>query len=181
MQNILTATKEYWFLITLVGSVVLTAAYMLIFRVNPWDQTRAVKLRRDRMRFHNAIGYSLIESGHFTEALGEFEEALKLSSEDQTALNGKYLTNLFINIASPTADPAVGFAIHRHLSGTDALKREKHLHIIDKYLGDAHMRISNFSKASEYYKSALERKPDYADALYTMGWQYYQADGDIDA
>ncbi|HEX6127009.1 MAG TPA: hypothetical protein VFZ23_16670 [Pyrinomonadaceae bacterium] len=181
LDSVLKATKDYWFLITLVASIVLTLAYMIVFRVNPWDQQRSVKLRRDRVRFHNGVGYSLIESGHFTEALGEFEEALKLSAEDQTALNGKYLANLFINIGSPTADPAIGFAIQRRMTETDGLKREQHLHIIDKYLGDLHIRISNFPKATQYYRSALDRKPDYPDALLALGWQHYQADGDIDA
>jgi hypothetical protein len=174
LDTVLKATKDYWFLITLVASVVLTLAYMIVFRVNPWDQQRALKLRRDRVRFHNGVGFALIESGHFPEAQAEFEEALKLAAEDQTALNGKYLTNLFINIASPTADPAIGFAIHRHITETDALRREQHLHIIDKYLGDLHMRISKFPEAVAYYESALKRKPDYPNALYTMGWQYYE-------
>jgi tetratricopeptide (TPR) repeat protein len=178
-DSVLKATKDYWFLITLVGSVLLTIGYMIMFRVNPWDQQRSAKLRRDRVRFHNSVGYTLVEAGHFKEAQSEFEEALKLAAEDQTALNGKYLTNLFINIASSTADPAIGFAIQHHMSET-ALKREQHLHIIDKYLGDLHTRIANVSKANEYYESALRKKPDYPDALYTMGWQYYQHGSDID-
>ncbi|PYT00840.1 MAG: hypothetical protein DMF63_05920 [Acidobacteria bacterium] len=174
LDTILKATKDYWFLITLVASVVLTLSYMIVFRVNPWDQQRAIKLRRDRIRFHNSVGYSLIETGHFTDARAEFEESLKLSAEDQTAVNGKYLANLFINIASPTADPAIGFAIHRRITENESLKREQHLHIIDKYLGDLYMRISDVPKAVQYYRSALEHKPDYPDALYTLGWHYYQ-------
>lgn len=179
-DNVLKATKDYWFLITLVGSVLLTVGYMIMFRVNPWDQQRSAKLKRDRVRFHNGVGYTLLEAGHYKEAQGEFEEALKLAAEDQTALNGKYLTNLFINITSSTADPAIGFAIQHHISETGALQRDQHLHIIDKYLGDLHARIANVSKANEYYESALQKKPDYPDALYTMGWQYYQHGSDID-
>lgn len=175
-DSILRATKDYWFLITLVASVVLTVAYMIVFRVNPWDQQRSVKLRRDRVRFHNSVGYALIETGHFVDARAEFEESLKLSAEDQVALNGRYIANLFINIGSSVADPAIGFAIHRHITETDALKREQHRHIIDKYLGDLYMRISDVPKATEYYRSALRRKPDYPDALYAMGWHHYQGD-----
>jgi len=180
LDTVLKATKDYWFLITLVGSVILTLGYMLIFRVNPWDSQRAVKLRRDRVRFHNSVGYSLIETGHYADARAEFEESLKLSAEDQTAVNGKYLANLFINIGSPVSDPAIGFAIHRRITDSDNLKREQHLHIIDKYLGDLYMRINDVSKGAEYYRSALERKPDYPDALYAIGWQYYQGgQGDL--
>jgi len=174
LDTVLKATKDYWFLITLVASVILSLAYMIIFRVNPWDQQRAVKLRRDRVRFHNSVGYSLIETGHFADARAEFEESLTLSAEDQTAVNGKYLANLFINIGSPIADPAIGFAIHRRITENDSLKREQHLHIIDKYLGDLYMRICDVPKGLEYYRSALTRKPDYPDALYAIGWQYYQ-------
>jgi tetratricopeptide (TPR) repeat protein len=152
---------------------------MIVFRVNPWDQQRSAKLRRDRVHFHNTVGYSLIETGHFTDALAEFEESLKLSAENQTALNGRYLSNLFINIASPAADPAVGFAIHRHITATESLAREQHLHLIDKYLGDLHGRIADIPKATEYYRSALKRKADYPDALYAMGWHYYE-DGSSD-
>ena len=181
LDSVLKATKDYWFLITLVASVVLTLAYMIVFRVNPWDQQRSVKLRRDRVRFHNSVGYALIETGHFTDARAEFEESLLLSAEDQTALNGKYLANLFINIGSPVADPAIGFAIHRRITETDSLKREQHLHIIDKYLGDLYMRISDTAKGTEYYRSALKRKANYPDALYAMGWHYYSGgQGDIE-
>ena len=35
-DTVLRVTKDYWFLITLVASVVLTLAYMIVFRVNPW-------------------------------------------------------------------------------------------------------------------------------------------------
>jgi tetratricopeptide (TPR) repeat protein len=179
-DNVLKATKDYWFLITLIASVFLTLAYMIVFRVNPWDQQRSIKLRRDRVRFHNSVGYTLIETGHYEDARAEFEESLKLSAEDQTALNGKYLANLFINLASPVSDPAIGFAIHRQITETESLTREHHMHIIDKYLGDLHMRITDIPRATEYYRSALKRKPDYPDALYEMGWYYYQdGHGDI--
>ena len=179
-ETVLRVSKDYWFLITLVASFVLTVGYMVFFRVNPWDQQRAAKLRRDRVKFHNAVGYSLLESGHFKEAKGEFEESLKLSNEDQTALNGKYLANLFIAIAQPTTDPAIGFAIERHISSTADLRSEEHRHIIDKYLGDLHMRISKVSEGVRYYEAALKRKPDYPNALYSMGWYYYEVEGNFD-
>ncbi|MEO8041660.1 MAG: hypothetical protein ABI646_03520 [Acidobacteriota bacterium] len=34
LDSVLKATKDYWFLITLVASVALTLAYMFVFRVN---------------------------------------------------------------------------------------------------------------------------------------------------
>jgi len=176
LDTVLRVTKDYWFLITLVGSVILTLGYMIIFRVNPWDQQRTVKLRRERVRFHNSVGYALIETGHYVDACAEFEEALKLSAEDQTAVNGKYLANLFISLNSSITDPAIGFTIHRRLIENDNLKREQRLHIIEKYLGDLYIRINNDKKGVEHYRSALKLKPDYPDALYAIGWRYYQGE-----
>jgi tetratricopeptide (TPR) repeat protein len=152
---------------------------MIVFRVNPWDQQRTVKLRRERVRFHNSVGYSLVETGHFAYAREEFEESLKLSPEDQAAVNGKYLANLFINIGSEVEDPAIGFAVHQHVTQDDSLKPGQHLHLFDKYLGDLYLRTSDAQKGEKYYRSALERKPDYPDALYSLGWYYYQFGDDL--
>jgi len=179
LDSVLKATKDYWFLITLVGSVIVTLGYMIIFRVNPWDQQRIVKLRRERVRFHNSVGYSLIETGHYNDARAEFEEALKLSAEDQTAVNGKYLANLFINLNSPVSDPAIGFTIHRSITENDNLKREQRLHVIEKYLGDLYISIGDVEKGVEHYRAALELKPEYPDALYAIGWKYY-TEGHVD-
>lgn len=180
LEQILNATKDYWFLITLLASAVLTVAYMIVFRVNPWDQQRSAKLRRERVRFHNGVGHALMEAGHFKQAQNEFEQALKLSAEDHTALTGRYLAELFLGFNSPEWNPAIGFAIQRHISNTRTLNQEHLLHIIDKYLGDLHARISDRDAAKEYYQKALARKPDYPDALFTMGWLYYQEGPDID-
>jgi tetratricopeptide (TPR) repeat protein len=179
-QDFLTVTKDYWFLITLCASVLLTAVYMIVFRVNPWDQQRSAKLRRDRVRFHNAVGYKLIEAGHFKQAQDEFEEALKLSAEDQTAITGLYLAELFIGLKSPEWDPAIGFAIQHQISEIGGFDRELNFHIICKYLGDLNARISKIDVAQDYYSKALERKPDYPDALYTKGWLSYELGSDID-
>ncbi|GEM_PF-5821530 len=180
-QDFLTATKEYWFLITLVGSVLLTAAYMIVFRINPWDQQRAVKLRRDRVKFHNAVGYKLIEAGHFVQAENEFEEALKLSAEDQTAITGRYLAELFIGMESPEWNPAIGFAIQQQIGEMGGFDRGHNRHLIEKYLGDFHRRLLNLDTAKECYSKALELKPDYPDALFTKGWMIYEFESDIDA
>lgn len=175
---ILQFTKDYWFLITAVSTILVAIMYMAYFGIKPWDQQRSVKLRRDRVLFHNGVGYSLIESGHFTEALSEFEESLKLSAEDQNALNGKYLANLFFGIESPIADPGVGFAIQDHISKANTLNREQHRHIIDKYLGDLHDRIGKTDEAVAYYESALKRNSNYPDALYAIGWMHYPKGAD---
>jgi tetratricopeptide (TPR) repeat protein len=179
-EQILNVTKDYWFLITLSASAVLTVAYMIVFQVNPWDQQRSAKLRRERVLFHNGVGHTLMEAGHFKQAQNEFEEALKVFAEDHTALTGRYLAELFLGLNAPEWNPAIGFAIQRHIANTPALNQEHLLHIIDTYLGDLHERISNGETAKAYYQKALARKPDYPYALFTLGWRYYVEGPDID-
>ncbi len=181
LRRFVDAVKEYWFLITIVGSAALTVAYMVVFQVNPWDKQRSAKLRRERVRFHNAVGHALLEAGNFKVAKNEFDEALKLAAVDHAALNGRYLAQLFLGFDSPEWNPAVGLAIQSHLAETRAIGSEQLLHVIDKYLGDLHARISNDDLAKSYYEKALKRKPDYPDALYTVGWRHYSNGPDIDA
>jgi tetratricopeptide (TPR) repeat protein len=179
-EQILNVTKDYWFLITLSASAALTVAYMILFRVNPWDQQRSAKLRRERVQFHNGVGHTLMEAGHFKQARDEFEEALKIFAEDHVALTGRYLAELFLGLNAPEWNPAIGFAIQRHIANARALNQEHLLHIIDTYLGDLHERISDGETAKEYYRKALARKPDYPYALFTLGWRYYMEGPDID-
>jgi len=172
--------KEYWFLITIFGSAALSIAYMLVFQVNPWDKQRSAKLRRERVRFHNGVGHTLLEAGAFKVAKNEFDEALKLSAVDPAALNGRYLTELFLGFDSPQWNPAVGLAIQKHLAETGAIGAEQLLHVIDKYLGDLHSRIPNSDLAKNYYQKALKRKPNYPDALFSIGWLHYSDGPDLD-
>jgi|SRR6267154_912677 len=180
-RRVIDTIKEYWFLITILGSAVLSIAYMAVFQVNPWDKQRAAKLKRERVRFHNAVGNALLEAGNFKQAKAEFDEALKLAAVEHAALNGRYLTQLFLGLDSPDWNPAVGLAIQSHLAQTRPIGSAQLLHVIDKYLGDLHARISNSDLAKSYYQKALGRKPDYTDALYTLGWLHYSEGPDIDA
>jgi hypothetical protein len=78
--------------------------------------------------------------------------------KDQTAVNGNTWRIFSSTIGSPVADPAIGFAIHRRITENDSLKREQHLHIIDKYLGDLYMRICDVPKGTRVLSLALTRK-----------------------
>ena len=171
--DVLGAIKDYWFLITLFMSAVITIAYMLVFRVNPWDAQRSAKLRREQVHFHNSVGSTLLEEGRFKAARMEFEEALKLAPENQTALNGRYLSELFLGFDSPDWDPAIGVAIQNHLAGVGTIEQERVAHVVQKYLGDLHERIGNVDLKASFYEKALTLKPDYADALFAMGWSCY--------
>ena len=177
--RVLTAIKEYWFLVTLFVSAGISIVYMIVFRVNPWDAQRSAKLRSGQVRFHNSVAHSLLDEGRFSAAKIEFDEALKLVPVDQTALNGRYLADLFLTFNSPDWDPAVGLAIQRHLD-TEAVEQERIAHVVQKYLGDLNDRIANFAARNNYYKEALRRKPDYPDALFAVGWNYYTDDNDPD-
>jgi len=177
--GVIQVIKEYWFLITLVMSAAITVAYMIVFRVNPWDTQRSVKLRRGQVRFHNSVGTTLLEEGRYKAAKTEFEEALKLVPEDQMALNGRYLTELFLAFDSPDWDPAVGLAIQRHLEQIGPIQ-QRVFHIAQKYLGDLHERIGKPELKKGFYEKALAHKPDYTDALYSLGWTYYSDLSDPD-
>jgi tetratricopeptide (TPR) repeat protein len=171
--RVLTAIKEYWFLITLAVSAALSVTYMLVYQVSPWDKQRAIKRQKDRTRLHNLVGHTLLEGGHYALAKKQFEQALDLANTDQTALNGRFLSELFLEMDSPNWDPAVGLAIQNHLTNSKMIERERRPHIVEFYLGKLHERIGQIDTAKAHYERALELKSDYSDALYTLGWFHY--------
>ena len=165
--------KEYWFLITLGLSVLGTFFYMLVFRVNPWDTYRDISYRKEQVNFHNKVGQKLLEQGHYKMAKVEFEKALNLKATNYEALNGRYLTELFLAMDSPDWDPGVGLAVKNELHRLGIIKQKQIFHIVEKYLGDLHHKIHNFDAAREYYESALSVKHDYPDALVAFAWFIY--------
>jgi tetratricopeptide (TPR) repeat protein len=137
-------------------------------------------LRRQSVKFHNSVGHELLERGRFSAAKSEYEEALKLAAVDQNALNGLYLSDLFLGLDSPDWDPASGLAIQRHLEKMRSIEQGNLAHVMQKYLGDLNYLIGNVEAACRYYEKALDRKPDYPDALYKMGWFFYSEKSDAD-
>lgn len=179
--RVLTAIKDYWFLVTLFVSAVASIVYMVVFQVNPWDKQRAIKRRKDRVRLHNLVGHTLLECGHYKLAKRQFQEALELIAVDQTALNGRFLAELFLEMDSPEWNPAVGLAIQKHLMESGMIERERRPHVIQMYLGKLHERIGKPDLAKSHYQRAVELKPEYPDALFTLGWFYYSEKPDLDA
>src|SRR5262249_17456825 len=178
LMKVLGAIKDYWFLIALVGSALASVAYMIIFRVTPWDTQQEVKNRKKLVGFHNTAGHSLLEGGQFQLARAEFEAALKLEPTDQRALNGRYVSNLFLAFDAPDWDASAGFGVQDQL--TKLVKQPELVPIIKKYLGDLHSRTNQNDKAREYYEAALKLLPDYPDALCELGWFHYSTQPDLE-
>ena len=172
-SSILQKIKEYWFLITITMSLLVSIFYMAVFQVTPLDKYYEIKHRRDQVRFHGLMGYSLLEQGHYKLAKTEFEESINLSATDYKALNGRYLANLFIDMESPAWDPAVGLTIQRNLKNWDKIDQESFQHILEKFMGDLNYRINSSDNAKRHYEKALELKSDYIDTLFTYGWFCY--------
>ncbi len=170
-KQLLVIVKDYWFLITVIMSALLSTAYMIIFQVNPWDTQREIKHRRRLVGFHTLGGVSLLEAGHFKLAKAEFEAALVLASTNEEALNGRYLADLFLEFESPDWNPAVGLAIQDQLKRL--IKQQSLQHVIEKYLGDLYSRTDQFDQAQLHYEKALGLRPEYSDALCALGWFHY--------
>jgi tetratricopeptide (TPR) repeat protein len=177
--SILHVIKEYWFLITLLISLVVTLVYMVVFRVNPWDVHRETKQRREQIRFHGQAGYALLEAGHFKQSKEEFERALSLKPTDHTALNGRYLCDLFLAMDSPVWNPAIGLVVQHQLAQLGVIRQHSLIHVVEKYLGDLHYKTGKPGDGKRHYENALALKPDYIDALYTLGWFHYLEDSDV--
>ena len=108
--------KEYWLLITIIISILSSIFYMAVFQVTPWDKYHEIKQRREQIKFHNSIGLTLLEKGNYKLAKTEFENAINLKATDYEALNGRYLSELFLALKSPDLDPAVGLSFQNHLN-----------------------------------------------------------------
>ena len=172
--------KEYWFLITIVMSVMGSIFYMSVFQVTPFDTYYEIKHRRDQVRFHNLVGYDLLERGHYKLAKEEFERAVKLNTTDYEALNGQYLSELFISLTSPDWDPAVGLTVQNHLNELGIIEKKELQHIVEKYLGDLNNKIGKLEESKRHYVMAISLKWGYLDALYTYGWFCYSELTDLE-
>ena len=173
LAELLRTTKDYWFLVTLCFAVAATVFYMLVVQVTPWDKYLEIKHRREQVQFHNTLGSALLERGHYQLANSEFERALNLTPIDYTALNGRYLCELFLGLESLEWDAAVGIAVQNSLKDLGVIREKELLHFVEKYLGDLHQRITRPSEALQHYERAIAIKPEYVDALFACGWLSY--------
>ncbi|MFZ0391929.1 MAG: tetratricopeptide repeat protein [Calditrichia bacterium] len=165
--------KEYWFLVTLLISFILTIIYMIVFQVTPWDKHREVKNQRAQVDYYTGNGYSLLEKGFYSQASAEFSKALEINSAHSKAVNGHYLADLFSDLSKPDWTAAAGRAISLRLQRYWRGQHRGKNHLIAKYQGDVYANMGNLQKSRDYYRKALQIKPDYPDALYSYGWTFY--------
>jgi len=169
--HLLRLTKDYWFLVTLATSLILSLVYMLVFHVTPWDTYRQIEIRRNRVALHDRIGQRFLESGQYELAIAEFNRALALDPLNDVAQAGQYLAQLFLALPQPTWDASIWSAERDELMklvGTSPVG-----HVIEKYLGDVEQQINDPDAAAKHWEKALAIKADYPDALYTLGWHHY--------
>ncbi|MBU0965868.1 MAG: hypothetical protein KKA54_05735 [Proteobacteria bacterium] len=171
--------KEYWFLVTIVISTMGSIFYMLVFQVTPFDKYYEIKHRREQVEFHNLIGYSLLEKGHYKSAKTEFERAIDLISIDYDSLNGRYLSELFLAMESPDWNPSIGLTIQSFVKELQTTEDKKLSHIVEKYLGDLNYRIGNYNDTKLHYEKSLSLKQNYIDALFSYGWFNYEGIPDL--
>lgn len=165
--------KEYWLLITIIISILSSIFYMAVFQVTPWDKYHEIKHRREQIKFHNSIGLTLLEKGNYKLAKTEFENAINLKATDYEALNGRYLSELFLAMESPDWDASVGLSFQNHLKKLGIIEQKKLQHIVEKYLGDLYLYINRTDLAQKCYENAISLKANYLDALDSNGWFNY--------
>ena len=171
--KILRFTKNYWFLITLAASLLLSLGYMVVFHVTPWDTYSQIETRRQQVSLHSRIGQHLLERGQYALAKAEFDRGLALDSLDQRSLHGQYLAELFLSMLSPSWDPATAAAMRGELADLSRGHEAETAHVIEKYLGDLELKIGNVDEAKAHYEAALRLSGNYLDGLYTYGWFTY--------
>lgn len=159
--------KEYWFLVALVTSGVTVALYMIVFNVTPWDVHVETRNKRQQTQHHVQVGFDLLERAKYQLAKTEFERALSLTPTSESAISGRYLSELFIDMNSADWDPAVGLSLEKRLEERfrDNRDYQERRHIIEAYLGDLHAGVSDFSVAKKHYEEAIRMKANYWGAL----------------
>lgn len=173
-----TFLKEYWFLLTFVGSLVVTVGSYIVYGISPLEKFREIRDRGTLIEFHNRVGRTHLDLGNFALAKAEFEHALKLNSSDLVASTGSYLADLFVAMDSPNWDPA---ATLTHKEGSADNEGEFRLpaergfsHVARKYIADVNERIGSKKACIAHLKEALREKSDYVDALFAYGWVNYE-------
>lgn len=173
LSDALNFLRDYWFLITVVLSVVGSIFVMVVFHVSPVDKYYEIQSRRDRVKFHNASGKDLLEHGYYSQAKAEFQLALDLEPTDNRAMNGRYLSDLFLQFENTDWDPAIGIVMQDELQHSLLWRGGEFRHIVEKYQGDVAQRTFDTEGAERHYQEALRLNPNYVDALLAYGWFDY--------
>jgi tetratricopeptide (TPR) repeat protein len=179
-MELLAFLKEYWFLITLIISLVTAISYMIVFHVSPWEKYKEISERKEAVAIHLALGQKLLDDGHHQQAAREFELALRLEPANPKALEGKRKADLLLEVDRIEWKPGLALAY------IDTFRNPKD-HTILLFLGRVFERIGETHKALEYYENARTAYRDshagpgldYYAALERMGWMFYMK-GNLD-
>lgn len=166
--------QEYWFLITLLFSALATLFYFVYFDVNPLEKQYENKIQTLHVDLHNNIALSYLQQGYYEDALEEFENTLSYKPYNKLALNGKFLTELFLNLKSIEHNPTLSEKTKNEVAKLEIDKNEKLYRVRQKYYADNELGNGRTDEAINLYNGLLAEDSNYVDLLYTYGWFNYE-------
>jgi len=166
--------QDYWFLITLLFSALAALFYFIYFDVNPLEKQYENKIQSLHAGLHNNIALSFLQQGYFEKAKVEFEGALEYKPYNRDALNGKLLSELFLNLGSVDRNPAMAGKIRSGVSILELSKEDELFNIREKYFADLELHNGNIEEAMNRYDNLLAADSNYIDLLNTYAWLNYE-------
>lgn len=166
--------QKYWFLITLLISAFTAIFYFFYFDVNPLEKQYENKIQSVHVGLYNNIALSFMRQGYFEKAKKEFDNALEYKSYNRDALNGKLLSELFLNLGSVDQNPALASKIKTEISRLELGKNDELFFVREKYFADLEMHNGNISTAMNLYDKLLKKDSNYIDLLNTYAWLNYR-------
>ncbi len=167
-------TRDYWFLITLVISMLTAGFYFFFFDIHPLQKQYEKKIQAVHTGLHNNIGISLLRQGYFDKAKQEFSDALEYQPYDKDALNGKLLAELFLKLGSVDRNPAFAEKIKIEISKLDLTQKDELYLIRKKYFADLDLHNNKKKQAISQYDEILQKDSSYIDVLNTYAWLMYE-------
>ena len=175
--DILSFIKEYWFIITLLLSLVTTVFYFIFFDVNPLDKQYEIKIRKKHARLHNAIGLDLLRLGHHSKAKEQFKKVLEYRPHNRKALKGYFLSDLFLEHESLGMNPSIIVAMLKRIRDMGIAYDDDYDFIYLKLIADLESATGNTKGAINGYNNAIT-KAEHDNLFYTaaydiLGWGIY--------
>lgn len=174
--RLLKGIQEYWFLITLLFSAFAAIFYFIYFDVNPLEKQYENKIQTLHVGLHNNIAVSLLKQGYYEDAKEEYQKALEYKSYYKEALNGKLLTDLFLNLKSLDQNPALADKLMAEVSKLEIDEEDELYTIRKKLYADLELHKGNQEEALNLYDQLLETDSSYVDLLNNYGWIAYDSD-----
>ena len=147
---------------------------------------------------HNSLGSQLFDAGRFSEAVGQYQQALRIDP-DYAEAHGKlgialvrlgrlpeaieqYQQALRINPDDAATHYNLGTILEQQGKAPEAIKQYEQALRIKPDLAEAHYNLGtaleqtgDAAEAAEHYRQALQIKPDYAEAYNNLGVMFGQA------